>query len=67
VTESGALPCGLHFISAGNGRAAITGTPGKGMAGRCPITLTAANQFGATSQTFVLTVRRPHGRRGHSA
>jgi YVTN family beta-propeller protein len=67
VTESGALPCGLHFISTRNGRAAITGTPGKGMAGRYPITITAANQFGSASQTFVLTVRRPHGRRGHSA
>jgi YVTN family beta-propeller protein len=67
VTESGALPCGLHFISTRNGHAAIVGIPGKGMAGRYPLTITATNQFGATSESFVLTVRRPVAHGGHGA
>jgi Putative Ig domain len=58
LTESGTLPSGLSFTSAGNGHAAITGTPAKGTAGSRVITITAANQVGTTSQTFILTVRR---------
>jgi Putative Ig domain len=56
--ESGTLPSGLRFTSTGNGKAAITGTPAKGTAGSRAITITAANQFGTASRTFILTVRR---------
>jgi YVTN family beta-propeller protein len=58
LTESGTLPRGLRFTSTGHGHAAITGTPAPGTAGGRAITITAAtNQVGATSQTFILTVR----------
>ena len=58
LTESGTLPRGLRFTSTGHGHAAITGTPVPGTAGGRAITITAAtNEVGATSQTFILTVR----------
>jgi hypothetical protein len=48
------MPGMLHFISTRTGRAAIVGIPAKGTSGRYRITITAANQLGATSQL------RPH-------
>ena len=42
LTESGTLPRGLRFTSAGHGHAAITGTPAPGTAGGRAITITAA-------------------------
>jgi YVTN family beta-propeller protein len=58
LTESGTLPSGLSFTSTGNGQAAITGTPARDTTGRHVITITATNQVGTVSQTFILTVRR---------
>jgi YVTN family beta-propeller protein len=58
LTESGALPSGLHFTSTGNGQAAISGTPAAGTAGSRAITITATNQLGTTSQSFTLTLRK---------
>jgi hypothetical protein len=56
ITESGALPSGLSFTDNGNGTATITGTPAAGSGGSYPITITATNQLGTTSQTFTLNV-----------
>ena len=56
MTESGPLPHGLNFSDNGNGTAAITGTPSAGSGGIYPITVTAANTSGPTSQAFTLQV-----------
>jgi hypothetical protein len=56
ITESGTLPTGLKFTDKGNGTATITGTPAAGSGGSYPITITATNQLGTTTQTFSLKV-----------
>ena len=58
LAESGTLPSGLRFTSTGNGQAAISGTPAAGTAGSRALIITATNQLGATSQSFILTVRK---------
>ncbi|MGD0245247.1 MAG: putative Ig domain-containing protein [Streptosporangiaceae bacterium] len=56
VTHSGALPAGVTFTNGGKGTATLTGTPTAASAGTYPVTFTAANTGGTTTQSFVLTV-----------
>ena len=55
LTETGALPAGLTFVDNGNGTATISGTPAAGTGGSYPITITATNASGTTTQAFTLT------------
>jgi hypothetical protein len=56
VTRSGTLPAGLSFTNHGNGTATISGTPTAASGGTYPLTFTARNTGGTTTQSFVLTV-----------
>ena len=56
VTHSGTLPAGVSFSNNGNGTATLTGTPTAASAGTYPVTFTAANTGGTTTQSFVLTI-----------
>jgi hypothetical protein len=56
VTRSGTLPAGVSFTNKGNGTATLTGTPTAASGGTYPITFTAKNTGGTTTQSFVLTV-----------
>ncbi len=55
ITEAGALPAGVSFTNNGDGTATIAGTPAAGSGGTYPITLTATNSAGTTTQAFTLT------------
>jgi hypothetical protein len=55
ITETGALPSGLTFVDNANGTATISGTPAAGSGGSYPITITATNASGTTTQAFTLT------------
>jgi streptogramin lyase len=59
LSESGALPDGLTFTDNGDGTATIAGVPQPDSPGAYPITITATNPLGATSQTFTLNVDSP--------
>jgi Putative Ig domain len=59
ITSSGTLPAGVTFTALSGGTARLAGTPAAGTAGTYPLTLTATNTVGATSQAFTLTVGRP--------
>ncbi|HUZ35804.1 MAG TPA: putative Ig domain-containing protein [Streptosporangiaceae bacterium] len=59
LTESGSLPAGLTFTDNGDGTATLAGTPGPSAGGSYPITVTATNSLGTTSQTFTLKVDQP--------
>jgi hypothetical protein len=54
LSESGALPNGIHYIDNGDGSAILTGTPTAG--GTFNLTLSASNSAGNATQNFVLTV-----------
>jgi len=54
LARSGSLPPGVTFLNLGNGTATFTGIPTGG--GKYPITLTAKNSAGTTTQMFVLNV-----------
>lgn len=55
LSESGALPNGVHFSEG-----TLAGTPAVGTAGAYPITITAHNGVGAdATQSFTLTVDQP--------
>jgi hypothetical protein len=56
VTHSGTLPAGVSFSNNGNGTATLSGTPTAASGGTYPITFTATNTGGTTTQSFVLTV-----------
>ena len=57
LSESGALPSGVTFVSNGNGTATLSGTPASGTAGAYAITITASNGVTpAATQSFTLTV-----------
>jgi len=56
VTHSGTLPAGVSFANHGNGTATLSGTPTAASGGSYPITFTATNTGGTTTQSFVLTV-----------
>jgi PKD repeat protein len=58
LAESGGLPQGLTWTDNGNGTATLAGTPGVNQGGVYPLTFTAANAAGTTTQTFTLTVRQ---------
>jgi PKD repeat protein len=53
--NSATLPAGITFTDNGNGTATIAGTPATGSGGTYPVTITATNSAGSTSQSFVLT------------
>ena len=53
LSETGTLPTGVNFNSA---TGVMSGTAAAGTAGTYPLTFTAANSAGTTSQTFTLTV-----------
>jgi putative Ig domain-containing protein len=53
--NSATLPTGVSFTDNGNGTATIAGTPATGSGGTYPVTITATNAAGSTSQSFVLT------------
>ncbi len=55
ITEAGALPAGVTFTDNGNGTATLAGTPAAGTGGSYPLTLTATNPVGTTTQAFTLT------------
>ena len=54
LTSVGALPSGVTFVDNGNGTATLSGSAGA--SGTYPLTITATNAAGATSQTFSLVV-----------
>jgi hypothetical protein len=56
VTHAGILPAGVSFSNDGNGTATLTGTPTAASGGSYPVTFTASNSGGTTTQMFVLTV-----------
>ena len=56
MTHSGTLPAGVSFNNNGNGTATFSGTPTAASGGTYPITFTAKNTAGTTTQSFVLTV-----------
>ncbi len=58
LKEAGALPEGVEFTDAGEGKATLSGTPGEGTAGTYPVTITASNGSEAdATQAFTLTVQ----------
>jgi hypothetical protein len=54
LDRSGALPTGVTFTAKGDGTGTLSGTPT--VAGSFPLTFTARNATGTTSQAFLLTV-----------
>jgi len=56
ITRSGTLPAGISFTNKGNGQATLTGTPTAASGGTYPLTFTAKNSAGTTTQSFVLTI-----------
>ncbi|QMU79567.1 hypothetical protein GXW83_31545 [Streptacidiphilus sp. PB12-B1b] len=58
LTESGALPSGVAFKDNGNGTATLSGTPAVTADGVYPLTLTARNGVGSTTQELDLTVNQ---------
>jgi LmbE family N-acetylglucosaminyl deacetylase len=64
LTRTGSLPEGVGFKDNGDGTATISGTPAASAAGPAqtttfPITITATNSEGKTTQEFVLSVHNP--------
>lgn len=56
---SGELPNGVAFEDLGGGVAGLTGTPATATGKRYPLTLTASNSAGQTTQSFTLVVNEP--------
>jgi hypothetical protein len=57
IALSGTLPAGVQFTDQGGGTAVISGTPAATAAnGSYPLTLTATNAIGSSTQSFNLTV-----------
>jgi large repetitive protein len=56
LSEAGALPPGLSFAPGANGTATLSGTPAKSAHGIYPLTFSATNSAGTTSQAFTLIV-----------
>jgi len=59
ITETGSLPSGITFTDNGNGTATLSGYLEAGSVGTFPITFTAANSAGTSTQNFALTVSQP--------
>ena len=55
LSETGTLPAGITFTDNGDGTATIAGTARSGTGGSFPITITAKNTAGTTTQSFTLT------------
>lgn len=59
ISESGALPSGLHFTDNGDGTATISGTPAPGTHGSDTLTVTATNNQGQpATQQLTLQIDR---------
>ena len=56
LSSTGTLPAGVSFVDNGNGTATLSGTASAG--GVYPLTITATNAAGTTSQTFSLVVNQ---------
>ena len=56
LSETGALPTGVTFVTTGNGTATLAGTPTA--TGGFPITITATSTAGTVTQSFTLTVEQ---------
>lgn len=56
LSESGTLPAGVTFLDNGNGTGTLAGTPSGTSGGSYPITITASNTLGSTTQAFTLTI-----------
>ena len=56
MSHSGTLPAGVSFTNNGNGTATLAGTPTAASGGTYPVTFTASNTGGTTTQPFVLIV-----------
>ncbi|MCW2527544.1 MAG: hypothetical protein JWM76_2404 [Pseudonocardiales bacterium] len=56
ITRKGTLPAGVSFSNLGNGTATLVGVPTGASGGSYPLTFTARNAAGSTTQAFVLTV-----------
>ena len=56
ITQSGSLPRGVTFTDTSGGIALLYGTPAPGTGGVYPLTITASNGVGDTTQSFILTV-----------
>src|SRR5262249_36780343 len=59
LVTGGVLPSGVTFVDNGNGTATLSGTPATGSNGTYPLTISATNIVGSTSQSFTLTVANP--------
>ena len=59
LTVTGTLPTGVTFADNHNGTATLAGTPAS--PGTFPLTLTATNTAGSSTQSFSLTVSQPLG------
>lgn len=57
VSESGSLPSGVTFTDNGNGTATLSGTVASGTPAAYPLTLSAVNANGTTTQDLRLVVR----------
>lgn len=56
LTEGGTLPAGVTFADNGDGTATFGGSATAGSGGTYPLTLTATNSAGSSTQSFTLTV-----------
>jgi hypothetical protein len=54
--DGGTLPAGVSFAGAGDGTGTLSGDPSRLVPGTYPITLTARNSQGSSSQVLTLTV-----------
>jgi hypothetical protein len=59
LSQTGTLPAGVTFTDNHDGTATLAGTPATAAGGAYPITVTATNTLGSTSQTFTLKVDQP--------
>ena len=56
ITKTGPLPGGVTFTTKNDGTATLSGKPAAGTGGTYPITISADNSAGTTTQKFTLTV-----------
>lgn len=61
VTRTGTLPAGIGFTNLANGKATLSGIPTGAKGGTYPLTFTARNTAGTTTQSFILTVNAGPG------
>ena len=57
ISVGGALPAGVTFVDNGDGTGALSGTPLAATSGTYPLTFTATNSVGTTTQSFTLIVQ----------